>query len=562
MDNASESSYGDYWSPSEMIIPDLSDLLVFRAEEDDLSYDDSQGSIMSGHAVMRERETMTETEQYLESATPYMRFLDCVEQEKKLLQEAIANNKSRVSGPAIEEKAKVSVKEDWVEQGIWRVEWERAGMPGSGDKWRHEEEPSKIYDKIMPQQRELSAPLNTFPAIQRRGKRLAQFGQLPSQRVLDKIRDAQALADEEHNASRPINQFLHEVSKTKKRIKADRSYEMDEHSDFLINTSAYDVVRVRWEELKLWNAIWCTLPGEKWNHEYSIQELREGLEAYKSLIGESVISQYYDSGPSKRSRDAIDDGEERPSKRARHDGVDRGGDARATIPSNTTQTTGTSSVNGCSAMLPPRADGSSRFKQWMIQKGLTLADITTPDPYSSRDSTARPPAGQTSRRELKRRHLSSELDAKPLHEGAEQVHSAPSPDNGRSKEAEVMAPRNALPSASTGKGFAPQEAPSKSEEFSVAPASSLTTSLDIPDAQPPSTARPSPDKIVMAPSSSLEEPSSQLSKAGGGDEPVASTTTRRRSGRLAAMAPKFDASLLDVGGRASQAAPANMKRKT
>ncbi|KAL5341295.1 hypothetical protein BJX70DRAFT_65454 [Aspergillus crustosus] len=123
----------------------------------------------------------------------------------------------------------MAVRGFWMEQGIWRDEWNEKGVPSG--TWKHED---------------------------------LHVGQKPT--------------DPDCDSSRPYHQFLHQVgmaSEFMQRTGKGVTAPVD------INSCGYRWVREIWERRGLWNREWGVLPGMIWIHEEPLEnwlKLRMGKE--------------------------------------------------------------------------------------------------------------------------------------------------------------------------------------------------------------------------------------------------------------------------------------------
>jgi hypothetical protein len=145
-----------------------------------------------------------------------------------------------IAGPEWTE-ATETIRRRWIEQGIWRDRWDEAGniRSQSYGLWKHEE------------------PLDL-------GTCLGTDTEVESP-------ERQAVREREREASRPYHQFIHQISKERKRIE-DESALNDGVDAVDINTRAYDNVKNTWVNRRIWNERWRILPGMLWKHEEPLEE--------------------------------------------------------------------------------------------------------------------------------------------------------------------------------------------------------------------------------------------------------------------------------------------------
>jgi len=179
------------------------------------------------------------------------------------------------------------VKTRWIEQGIWKDEWNDQSFPDG--QWKHEVPPPPEPE-----------PLRTI------------FDSPPSPPLPRSDEEIQR-EKRERDASRPIFQFFYQVSKERERILNDLNpppalvcppkkpmlanvmgfgrggtpprhlWLVDEEKTRKfeksrkemprdVNTTAYETVKTRWIEWDIWNTSWGVLPGMSWNHEQDLEE--------------------------------------------------------------------------------------------------------------------------------------------------------------------------------------------------------------------------------------------------------------------------------------------------
>lgn len=203
----------------------------------------------------------------------------------------------------IYEHADQNVKERWVDQGIWKDEWNSEYRPGG--RWKHEEPPElesgqRPKSKVVPGL--FGAPVERTPALPVK----------TSEEVQREKRDREA--------SRPYYQFIYQVSKERERIQKEMTrpipprssrpqhpyplgqpairdgsvqlwpIETDDQQEGSpgdettvtippnINTIAYERVKNSWIKWQIWDTKWGVLPGMSWIHEKPLEEfIREEL---------------------------------------------------------------------------------------------------------------------------------------------------------------------------------------------------------------------------------------------------------------------------------------------
>ncbi|EPE33413.1 hypothetical protein GLAREA_06426 [Glarea lozoyensis ATCC 20868] len=152
--------------------------------------------------------------------------------EKRIPERCVARN-----------QAYETIKKSWVDQGIWRDEWQL--MPTLGNTpdafWKHESPPT------------------------------VEFKDKGQQHEYERTRDA----------SRPYFQFIYQVSQARQRIQEESGH-VTRSCGADINTKAYETVREAWKEWAIWDDKWGMMPGMSWKHE------NLGYQSF--LFGEEVKS--------------------------------------------------------------------------------------------------------------------------------------------------------------------------------------------------------------------------------------------------------------------------------
>ncbi|KAI0147775.1 hypothetical protein GGR57DRAFT_505380 [Xylariaceae sp. FL1272] len=193
-------------------------------------------------------------------STPRKQFLDLVSEEVSRMWEADLRTRELpaslkrvftrpgMGGPAFDMAAQ-KIKTQWLEQGIWKASWDdREEGPHPLDVWKHEQ---------------------TFRNRDESHNEDDNNEWLTDPEALSQRSDA-AKAEEElardREASRPVHQFIYQVSQERRRLDA-------RHGDYCwqqfpdINTQAYDIVKASWMARGIWDDKWGVLPGMIWKHE-------------------------------------------------------------------------------------------------------------------------------------------------------------------------------------------------------------------------------------------------------------------------------------------------------
>lgn len=166
----------------------------------------------------------------------------------------------------IEEAAEKNVKACWIEQGIWNSKWDKLGeMP---DRYSMDGREGKYLWKYLWKHEE---PLE--PDSESGTERGAESEtERPTSRRSESV-DKRILREYKREASRPLNQFIHQISKRRKWIEQQARPENEASvSAADINTRAYEDVKETWHERGIWNLRWGILPGMSWKHEEPLDE--------------------------------------------------------------------------------------------------------------------------------------------------------------------------------------------------------------------------------------------------------------------------------------------------
>jgi hypothetical protein len=185
------------------------------------------------------------------ASVPHYQFQAQVDEEEDRLPRYVRPYKLPPGIKDLKEHARANVQMRWVEQGIWRKEWD--GMPMLPGPWKHQ----------MPRPERAQGPPMSDGAAR--------------------------LEERSREASRPYHQFIYQVSLERDRIKDDltnltRSLSPDRMDSILlaisrpplaedeppgaregmppdINTIAYERVKSTWMSRRIWNPKWGVLPG-------------------------------------------------------------------------------------------------------------------------------------------------------------------------------------------------------------------------------------------------------------------------------------------------------------
>ncbi|OTA55148.1 hypothetical protein K449DRAFT_400323 [Hypoxylon sp. EC38] len=167
----------------------------------------------------------------------------------------------QMQGGWLYDQAFEEVRAQWIEQGIWKDSWgNNTGGPGCMDVWKHEEPLQCVF---------LNLPNQTGHEARSRPKWKADIMH-------------------QHDASRPINQFIYQVTNECERL-ADRVKKDDSPPPGDIYSQAYEIVRGRWVNRHIWDDEWGVLPGTTWQHEKPLNDFTDSEPESES--------EYYSSAP-------------------------------------------------------------------------------------------------------------------------------------------------------------------------------------------------------------------------------------------------------------------------
>jgi hypothetical protein len=153
-------------------------------------------------------------------------------------------------------------------QGIWRDEWNADGTPGL--RWKHEDPDKSESDSEDDPDAPPSPPQIFFGTP----------GRLP--RRPKSTKEKKRIAERAREASRPLHQFISQVSLECERIlqEADwadlrgrRTANAPDIHDSDMHSRACEIVKDKWIRWGIWNLNWKVLPGMTWNHERPLEEL-------------------------------------------------------------------------------------------------------------------------------------------------------------------------------------------------------------------------------------------------------------------------------------------------
>ncbi|KAF4595282.1 hypothetical protein GQ602_000895 [Ophiocordyceps camponoti-floridani] len=150
-----------------------------------------------------------------------------------------------------------TVKQRWIEQGIWRTGWDVSGLPG--DHWEHEQLDSECL------------PDTGFDA-----EAEGENGELVSNDE-ERRRAAQRRAErhDQQKQSRPLQQFAHQLSEERQRLQR-----RPQGVALEVDAVAYNKVKAAWTRSGIWDQTWALLPGNSWKHERTLDDVLANDAAY------------------------------------------------------------------------------------------------------------------------------------------------------------------------------------------------------------------------------------------------------------------------------------------
>jgi hypothetical protein len=153
----------------------------------------------------------------------------------------------------IRDSAKQAVKTAWVEQGIWRSNWDERAPQGIGERWKHQD------------------PLEHEGEARRVDLKWLVTRPPPRQPRNDEERRRM---EREREASRPFPQFQYQVAKVYERLVAKHQRNgLATQEPFDLGTKAYHEVKELWTKWGVWNPAWGVLPGRTWKHEHPFEDM-------------------------------------------------------------------------------------------------------------------------------------------------------------------------------------------------------------------------------------------------------------------------------------------------
>lgn len=225
------------------------------------------------------------------SSRPFFQFQDQVEEERVYTYgydprgDILSSHYRQTSHPVLRSKATHIIKERWIEQGIWRDEW-NGGHPIG--RWKHEE---PVWDQAR-----FEAELDDCPVLEPKTPRATTTG-LPTGKEETGGTENRQLA-KEREASRPCNQFRYQVEKEIERVEQEKGNEVRPRRLFDqlqmdSKTLAHKIVRSLWVRRGIWDEAWGAMPGQSWKHERPLTDLFDNDPVLKAPPREADRAEYY-----------------------------------------------------------------------------------------------------------------------------------------------------------------------------------------------------------------------------------------------------------------------------
>lgn len=204
-----------------------------------------------------------------------------------------------------DELAKERVKQQWIEQGIWREGWSYANSqrPYVDGGWKHEMALSEVEDEEctdygplfpLPNARpkrpieqvrhdcEASRPLPMFLyQVSLERKRILECRRaVARERALAKrsrVEDAQTKALYNPGDTALAEEAIAILKAAKLAEAVEDSVDAETEADHIdLNSIAYARVRSAWIRRNIWMDEWIALPGRSWRHEYMVTDFLDG----------------------------------------------------------------------------------------------------------------------------------------------------------------------------------------------------------------------------------------------------------------------------------------------
>ncbi|KAI5857428.1 hypothetical protein GGS23DRAFT_600762 [Durotheca rogersii] len=159
--------------------------------------------------------------------------------------------------------AREKARKRWVRQRIWNHKWNAM----DDGLWKHQD-PDEPESEPEPETAGMDDILDGvyLPPVAHHHFHRSQ----PFQRKNPAIQAAERLTEPpcKREESRPIRQFIYQLSRERKRIERELNVGKDPTSvPCDINTRAYERVKKLWLDRGIWDKRWGVLPGMSWRHE-------------------------------------------------------------------------------------------------------------------------------------------------------------------------------------------------------------------------------------------------------------------------------------------------------
>ncbi|CAG8978556.1 hypothetical protein HYALB_00012430 [Hymenoscyphus albidus] len=201
-----------------------------------------------------------------EASIPYNQFEQQVEVERKRIWDADLNGSHRI--PAGSDPYMIAtemIKKRWIEQGIWKDNWNTFAF----GRWKHEKPLEMESEAELEKDLETESSPLLFSSVP---KPKSEPRQPKSDEEKRQTVERRAVREREREASRPYHQFVYQISQERERIQAESANDEGAHTTD-INTRAYENLLNTWTKRGLWNKKWGVLPGMSWKHEQPFEEM-------------------------------------------------------------------------------------------------------------------------------------------------------------------------------------------------------------------------------------------------------------------------------------------------
>lgn len=166
-------------------------------------------------------------------------------------------------GTNLQDLARDTVKQLWMDRGIWSDEWKITPQP----RWMHElSNLSPGTDTVAQHQPNIFTSSPTKPELALRRMEAGWKFQQAAAR--------QALRKRKREGTRPLPQFISQVYEECERVHHElRDGTGSAPAD--VNSRAYNNVKSTWVKRGIWDHEWGILPGMSWKHERPVQVLQD-----------------------------------------------------------------------------------------------------------------------------------------------------------------------------------------------------------------------------------------------------------------------------------------------